>query len=151
MATIQPLFVDSTFNLPINNIKVYADSEQLQQVLVNLIKNAQEANLANDKNNQSSTITVEWQTNQDTYTISVMDEGTGISNIDNLFVPFYTTKKQGSGIGLTLSRQIALNHGGDLSLENRYDNTIQDLPSANETESSAPQVLGAKAVLSFRA
>jgi len=47
------------------------------------------------------------------------DEGPGLSNTSNLFVPFFTTKPQGSGIGLVLSRQIAEAHGGDLLLENR--------------------------------
>ena len=50
-----------------------------------------------------------------------MDQGKGINNIDNLFVPFYTTKQEGSGIGLVLCRQIMMNHGGDLTIKNRDD------------------------------
>jgi signal transduction histidine kinase len=53
--------------------------------------------------------------------LSVLDEGPGISNPANLFVPFFTTKPGGSGIGLVLSRQIAEAHGGSLTLENRTD------------------------------
>ncbi|HLW34210.1 MAG TPA: ATP-binding protein, partial [Chthoniobacterales bacterium] len=55
--------------------------------------------------------------------VIVRDEGTGIMNPTNLFVPFFTTKPEGSGIGLTLSRQIAEAHGGTLSLTNRDDRT----------------------------
>jgi signal transduction histidine kinase len=51
----------------------------------------------------------------------VEDEGPGLSNTGNLFVPFFTTKPGGSGIGLVLSRQIAEAHGGSLVLENRTD------------------------------
>ena len=55
--------------------------------------------------------------------IFVIDDGPGIANPQNLFVPFFTTKPSGSGIGLVLCRQIAENHGGSLSLENRTDAT----------------------------
>jgi signal transduction histidine kinase len=53
--------------------------------------------------------------------IRIEDEGPGLSNTSNLFVPFFTTKPAGSGIGLVLSRQIAEAHGGSLTLENRDD------------------------------
>ncbi|MGB0899809.1 MAG: ATP-binding protein, partial [Psychrobium sp.] len=55
--------------------------------------------------------------------LEVIDSGQGISNMDNIFVPFYTTKNTGSGIGLVLSRQIVRNHGGDLTLSNRQDSS----------------------------
>ncbi len=60
-----------------------------------------------------------WREVSDCVEISVQDEGQGILNPANLFVPFFTTKPGGSGIGLTLSRQIAEAHGGSLSLANR--------------------------------
>jgi nitrogen fixation/metabolism regulation signal transduction histidine kinase len=97
---------------------VFADPEQLQQVLVNLYKNAQEANLANPENQAKSCINIAWQTKNNQTLIVIEDMGKGINNSDNLFVPYYTTKKKGSGIGLTLSRQIMLNHNGDLQVEN---------------------------------
>ena len=55
--------------------------------------------------------------------IKVLDQGCGIANTDNLFVPFYTTKAEGTGIGLALSRQIISNHQGELTLTNRPDQT----------------------------
>jgi signal transduction histidine kinase len=66
----------------------------------------------------NSAIVIDWFVDTNNVHIEICDNGTGINNADNLFVPFYTTKKQGSGIGLTLSRQIVLNHGGDLNLRN---------------------------------
>lgn len=110
------LFESSQFHLTSTPIELFADREQLQQAFVNLLKNAEEANLAN--NTTTSKITLNWFTVTNMVYIQVIDHGGGINNEDNIFVPFYTTKKQGSGIGLTLSRQIALNHGGDLTLEN---------------------------------
>jgi signal transduction histidine kinase len=53
--------------------------------------------------------------------ITIEDRGLGIANPENLFVPFYTTKAEGSGIGLALAQQIARAHGGDVSLVNRED------------------------------
>jgi nitrogen fixation/metabolism regulation signal transduction histidine kinase len=117
--SIGQLFDKSDFTIPDSNIEVFADAEQLQQVFVNLFKNAQEANFALTAN--QSCIEVNWLIDADRISIEVSDNGSGINNEDNLFVPFYTTKKHGSGIGLTLSRQIALNHGGDLSLRNKID------------------------------
>lgn len=116
---ISQLFDESIISMPKDSLNVYADSEQLQQVFVNLLKNAQEANVANkDRPSEISSISVKWHQEHELLHIEIIDQGTGINNTDNLFVPFYTTKKQGSGIGLTLSRQIALNHGGDLRLIN---------------------------------
>jgi len=98
--------------------KAFVDVEQMQQALVNLITNAIEA--AADSSGKVP-LSITWKTTKDKLLIELEDSGTGIANIDNLFVPFYSTKKQGSGIGLVLSRQIVMNHDGDLQLKNRGD------------------------------
>jgi signal transduction histidine kinase len=64
---------------------------------------------------------VGWGSRGDSLEIWIEDEGPGLSNTTNLFVPFFTTKPAGSGIGLVLSRQIAEGHGGSLTLDNRSD------------------------------
>ena len=112
------LFDKSDVRIPDSDIQIFADTEQLQQVFVNLLKNAQEANQASMTEENNSAIVIDWFVDTNNVHIEICDNGTGINNADNLFVPFYTTKKQGSGIGLTLSRQIVLNHGGDLNLRN---------------------------------
>jgi nitrogen fixation/metabolism regulation signal transduction histidine kinase len=91
-----------------------ADPDQLQQVLINLIRNAVDASLES-----GGKVTVGWSKNGAWVRLHVKDEGPGIANPANLFVPFFTTKPSGSGIGLVLSRQIAEAHGGSLSLKNR--------------------------------
>jgi two-component system, NtrC family, nitrogen regulation sensor histidine kinase NtrY len=84
-------------------------------VLINLLSNAADASLTT-----KGGVTIDWH--RDTMLeIWVKDEGPGLSSTANLFVPFFTTKPGGSGIGLVLSRQIAEGHGGALSLENRPD------------------------------
>jgi nitrogen fixation/metabolism regulation signal transduction histidine kinase len=132
---IVQLFDNENIILPSSDIGIYADSEQLQQVMVNLLKNAREANYAKSKS-ASLSITIDWQVKDQFVSISISDQGAGINNADNLFVPFYSTKKHGSGIGLSLSRQIALNHGGDLRLSDYSDNDTNN-------------IVGAQAVLSL--
>jgi two-component system nitrogen regulation sensor histidine kinase NtrY len=95
---------------------IQADRDQLEQLLINLIRNATDAALET-----GGGVGVEWTTSPANLEVFVLDEGPGISNPTNLFVPFFTTKKSGSGIGLVLSRQIAEAHGGSLTLENRAD------------------------------
>ena len=100
---------------------VMLDSSQIEQVLVNLIKNALEVLKSSQKySHENATqarveISLAQNTSQQLY-IEISDNGPGISEhvVDMIFVPFFTTKQQGSGIGLSLSRQIMLNHGGDL-------------------------------------
>ncbi|MDO6428207.1 ATP-binding protein [Thalassotalea sp. 1_MG-2023] len=98
-----------------NDMEIFADKSQLSQVVVNLLTNAMQANPPNEY----CLIELSWQVNNDMVQIIICDNGDGIKNPDNIFVPFYTTKKHGSGIGLVLCRQIMFNHGGDLTLTNR--------------------------------
>jgi nitrogen fixation/metabolism regulation signal transduction histidine kinase len=101
-------------------VTIDADPDQLEQVLINLIRNAVDASLDSSLR-QAGAVEVGWRTNARSVEIFIRDEGPGLLNSDNLFVPFFTTKHGGSGIGLTLSRQIAEAHGGVLQLSNRSD------------------------------
>ena len=95
---------------------ISGDADQLEQLLINLVHNAADAVQEN-----GGAASIGWS-RQDSYlNVWVADEGPGISNPANLFVPFFTTKQGGTGIGLVLSRQIAEAHGGTLTLENRRD------------------------------
>ena len=95
---------------------VMADADQLEQLLINLLRNAAEASLET-----AGRVDIGWANGDagGALEIWVDDEGPGLPQTTNLFVPFFTTKAQGSGIGLVLSRQIAEAHGGTLSLQNR--------------------------------
>lgn len=95
---------------------IQGDPDQLDQVLINLLRNATDASLETHGH-----VYVGWIRSAGQLSIYVRDEGHGLSNTSNLFVPFFTTKPGGSGIGLVLSRQIAEGHGGTLSLKNRED------------------------------
>ncbi|WP_370977780.1 PAS domain-containing sensor histidine kinase [Agaribacterium sp. ZY112] len=93
-------------------LKIDIDSAQIEQVLINLIKNAHEAST------QQQEVELSWYAQAAELTIMVKDQGCGIENPDNLFIPYFTTKPQGSGIGLVLSRQIIEAHKGRLDLVN---------------------------------
>jgi nitrogen fixation/metabolism regulation signal transduction histidine kinase len=95
---------------------VQGDPDQLEQVLINLLRNAADASLVTQ-----GKVSVGWRRDGSMLEIWIKDEGPGLSSTANLFVPFFTTKPGGSGIGLVLSRQIAEGHGGALMLENRQD------------------------------
>ena len=97
-------------------ITIRADGDQLEQLLINLVRNAVDASLET-----GGRVRVGWRRATPCVEVWVDDEGPGLSNTSNLFVPFFTTKPGGSGIGLVLSRQIAEAHGGTLTLENRRD------------------------------
>ena len=98
------------------DVVVDADSAQLEQLLINIVRNASEAVAQT-----GGGVRVGWSRNGKTARIQVLDEGPALSSDANLFVPFFTTKPNGTGIGLVLSRKIAENHGGTLTLENRAD------------------------------
>jgi nitrogen fixation/metabolism regulation signal transduction histidine kinase len=119
--TITVLFPQSTFSIESKVDKVWGDIVLLKQVLINLIKNSVEANIQNSNPRISITISTQLNRNQKSVVIEVTDNGQGISNIDNLFVPFYTTKNQGQGIGLSLSKNIIEQHDGRLTLVNNID------------------------------
>jgi PAS domain S-box-containing protein len=93
---------------------IRADSAQIEQALINLVHNAVDAALETQGN-----VEIGWREKEGCVEIFVQDDGPGIMNPANLFVPFFTTKPDGSGIGLPLSRQIAEAHAGSLMLTNR--------------------------------
>ncbi|MBK9240087.1 MAG: PAS domain S-box protein [Acidobacteria bacterium] len=95
-------------------IRLVADSDQLEQALINLVRNAVDASLETNGG-----VAVRWSVQGDWAEIAIDDDGKGLPDTSNLFVPFFTTKPNGSGIGLALSRQIAEAHGGTITLENR--------------------------------
>jgi nitrogen fixation/metabolism regulation signal transduction histidine kinase len=103
-------------------VTIDADPDQIEQVLINLIRNAVDASLDPALKHPGS-VEVGWRTNARSVEVFIRDQGPGLLNSDNLFVPFFTTKHGGSGIGLILSRQIAEAHGGVLQLSNRSDRT----------------------------
>jgi nitrogen fixation/metabolism regulation signal transduction histidine kinase len=100
--------------LPGPELTIRADGDQLEQLLINLVRNAADAAMQT-----GGGVNVGWQKSNGQLEVRVEDDGPGLSNTANLFVPFFTTKPSGSGIGLVLSRQIAEAHGGTLTLENR--------------------------------
>lgn len=104
------------------SIKILLDPILIEQVLINLLKNAKEA-LETTKNPE---ITVTVKAEADHSLIIVQDNGPGVDQdkIEKIFIPFYTTKKEGSGIGLSVSRQIMSLHGGHLELQSEPGSTI---------------------------
>jgi two-component system nitrogen regulation sensor histidine kinase NtrY len=101
----------------------------LEQMLINLVRNAADAVLENppsepkppalEKQCKDESVVVRWETSSDEVTLAIEDSGPGLLNPANVFTPFYTTKPNGSGVGLVLSRQIAEAHGGRIEITNR--------------------------------
>jgi nitrogen fixation/metabolism regulation signal transduction histidine kinase len=114
--------------LPGSDVVFFADPDQIEQMLINLLRNAAEsvlqfANEITDSNVSKQAyvpqVLLSWVSKGEQVVIAIEDNGAGLMNPSNAFVPFYTTKPNGSGIGLVLSRQIAEAHGGSLELSNR--------------------------------
>jgi signal transduction histidine kinase len=95
-------------------LTLQVDPDQLEQMLINLVRNAVDASLET-----GGGVSLGWRRNGEYVELLIEDEGPGLPNTANLFVPFFTTKAVGTGIGLVLSRQIAEAHGGSLTLQNR--------------------------------
>ncbi|MFC2098009.1 PAS domain-containing sensor histidine kinase, partial [Bacteroidota bacterium] len=102
------------------NLKITVDPAQIQQILINLIKNSIEA----IENKKSGSIQINAYLENERTVIQVADNGIGITEdlMDKIFIPFFTTKEKGSGVGLSLSRQIMRLHGGNLSVKSDSEN-----------------------------
>lgn len=112
------------------DVNVSVDPDQVGQLLINLLKNAVEAAIGAQEDSSSyasrsagfpPVVQVSWTLRQSIAAIAIRDNGPGLTNSSNLFVPFYTTKKNGTGVGLLLARQIAEANGGTVVLSNRTD------------------------------
>jgi nitrogen fixation/metabolism regulation signal transduction histidine kinase len=126
-----------------------ADPDQLEQMLINLVRNAADAVLETSgaatsphpPATSSDGVVLRWQADVDEVTLAIEDEGPGLLNPANLFIPFYTTKPSGSGVGLVLSRLIAEAHGGTIEIKNRLNTrgclvrvTLPRSPSSFESQ-----------------
>jgi nitrogen fixation/metabolism regulation signal transduction histidine kinase len=99
------------------SVMLNADPDQLEQMFINLLTNAVDASLSNG----AKPVRIGWRIAESSLVVGIEDSGLGIANTENLFVPFYTTKPKGSGVGLALAQQIARAHGGEIRLVNRED------------------------------
>jgi two-component system, NtrC family, nitrogen regulation sensor histidine kinase NtrY len=124
--------LETRVNVQVNpgpDVVLQLDPDQIEQLVINLLRNAAEAALSRFPGVTSGDhavkevpeVTVTWRASPQAVVILIEDNGVGLINPSNLFVPFYTTKPGGSGIGLALARQICEAHGGTLQLANRVD------------------------------
>ncbi len=143
--------------VPNADVVLMADPDQLEQMLINLLRNAAEAVLDSQNSPPSSNggkpaapdpetqVVCTWKHTEKDLVLTIDDSGPGLMNPGNVFVPFYTTKQAGSGIGLVLSRQIAEAHGGSLELSNRSDRrgcTVKVILPRGTPHSMAPRKSG---------
>lgn len=105
-----------------DDVTLQIDADQIEQALINLVRNAADAALSPDAiSEDAEQVEIAWETSGSEVVISISDNGHGLTNAANLFVPFYTTKPTGTGIGLVLAQQIAQAHRGTVQLANRTD------------------------------
>lgn len=119
------------------------DGAQIEQLLINLLRNAVEAALSVGATDREVSVRVRWAVRAGEVAVEIEDDGPGLTETANLFVPFYTTKQGGSGIGLVLAQQIAQAHGGTLTLSNRAGSqgcvAVLQLPASLVKGSSGAQ------------
>jgi two-component system nitrogen regulation sensor histidine kinase NtrY len=107
---------------PTADVVLQVDADHIEQALINLVRNAADAALSPDATDgNAANVEISWQIAGAEVVIAVLDNGPGLTNAGNLFVPFYTTKPGGTGIGLVLAQQIAQAHRGSVQLANRTD------------------------------
>jgi two-component system, NtrC family, nitrogen regulation sensor histidine kinase NtrY len=107
------------------DLTLMVDADHIQQALINLVRNAAEAALSPDASgDEAPQVQIDWESTGTEVVIAILDNGPGLTNAGNLFVPFYTTKPSGTGIGLVLAQQIAQAHRGSVQLANRTDERV---------------------------
>jgi nitrogen fixation/metabolism regulation signal transduction histidine kinase len=105
-----------------SDVVLSIDPDLIEQMLINLIRNAVDSALEQSQSSGGEPqVVLRWRQEGTSVFLTVQDNGIGLLNPSNAFVPFYTTKQGGSGIGLVLSQQIAEAHGGTIELANRKD------------------------------
>jgi two-component system nitrogen regulation sensor histidine kinase NtrY len=110
---------------PTADVILQVDRDHIEQALINLVRNAADAAMSPDATDGGAAhVEISWQTAGAEVVIAILDNGPGLTNAGNLFVPFYTTKPGGTGIGLVLAQQIAQAHRGSVQLANRTDGHI---------------------------
>jgi len=107
------------------DVVLQIDADHIEQALINLVRNAADAALSPDAiDGNAAHVEISWHVAGAEVVIAILDNGPGLTNADNLFVPFYTTKPGGTGIGLVLAQQIAQAHRGSVQLANRTDGHV---------------------------